>query len=198
MKRGIGLLAAAVLWGALCFPPAAVGQTAEKLDAVLAAEQVSFAQAALVVLPAAGILSQEAGADAAFAAAGDWLPRRAEMNAPIRMGELSYLVMRSFGFSGGILYALFPGPRYAYRAMAWRRLLPLKADPYRTLSGEDLLYIIGQVLAFTGDGELAPAPVPAGEAPSSGTSVRMEVEQGEGLSSGPEGLLPYKGEFEIE
>jgi hypothetical protein len=75
------------------------------------------------------------------------------MNGLIRMGELSYLVMKSFGLSGGFMYALFPGPRYAYRALAWRRILPGGADPARSLSGEELLYITGTVLTHTGRDE---------------------------------------------
>jgi hypothetical protein len=116
------------------------------------------------------------------------------------MGELSHLLMRSFGLSGGFLYALFPGPRYAYRALAWRRLLPPAADPGRTLNGEELLYIMGQVLSFTGEAEV-PADAPALEAipePDTGGQTGMTVEQGRGLSSGPEEIIPYKGEFEIE
>jgi hypothetical protein len=132
-------------------------QTADKLDAVLAAEQISCAQAAGIILPAAGLLSPDAGPDEAFARAREWLPRSAERDSPIGLGELSHLVMKAFGFSGGFMYALFPGPRYAYRAMAWRRLLPLRADPGRTLNGEELLYITGRVLTFAGDGELLPA-----------------------------------------
>jgi hypothetical protein len=51
------------------------------------------------------------------------------------------------------MYALFPGPRYAYRALAWRRLLPPAPDPGRFLSGEELLYTTGQALALAGDAE---------------------------------------------
>jgi hypothetical protein len=135
-----------------CYP--AFAQTAAYLDVVLETRQVTYAQAAAIILPAAGLLPPEAGPVAAFAQAQDWLPRRATPEAPIRMGELSFLIMRSFGLSGGFMYAIFPGPRYAYRALAWRRLLPLRADPYRTLDGEELLYITGQVLSYHGgDGE---------------------------------------------
>jgi hypothetical protein len=142
------------LCAALLLPAPAFAQTAAGLDALLEAEQVSFAQAAGLILPAAGLLEPEAGPEAAFERAREWFPRRAQIDAPIRMGELSHLVMKSFGLSGGFLYALFPGPRYAYRAMAWRRLLPLKPDPYRGVSGEELLYITGRVLSHTGEGEL--------------------------------------------
>jgi hypothetical protein len=130
----------------------AAAQTAGRMDAILDTERISFAQAASVILPAAGLLSPEAGEDEAFAAARQWLPRGAERDKPIKTGELSRLVMGSFTLSGGFMYALFPGSRYAYRALAWRRFLPPNADPYRTLSGEELFYIVGRVLSVTGDG----------------------------------------------
>jgi hypothetical protein len=122
-------------------------------------ERVSFAQAAALILPAAGLLAPDAGEEAAFAAARDWLPRRAERDIPIKMGELSHLVMRSFALSGGFMYAVFPGPRYAYRAMAWRRLLPPAPDPGRFLTGEELIHITGMVLSLVGDD---PAPEETG------------------------------------
>jgi hypothetical protein len=208
-KKTAPFLAAAVL-GALFLPVSAFAQTAEKLDAVLDAEQVSFVQAAAIVLPAAGLLPPEAGDDEAFAYARDWFPRRAERDIPIKMGELSHLVMRSFGLSGGLLYALFPGPRYAYRALAWRRLLPFNPDPARTVSGEELLHITGLALSLAGDAEPldeAPAEVPVSvevsapaevPEPETNEETGMTVEQGTGLSSGSEGVLPYKGEFEVE
>jgi hypothetical protein len=115
------------------------------------------------------------------------------MNGSISMGELSHLIVRSFGLSGGFMYGLFPGPRYAYRALVWRRFLPLNADPGRTVSGEELLYITGRVLSYAGDGELPPASA-AEETPD----TRLNVEQGQGLSSGPEELQPYTGEFEVD
>jgi hypothetical protein len=169
-----------ILLGALLLPAPASAQTAARLDAILDTERVSFAQAAVVILPAAGLLDPEAGDAEAFAAAGAWLPLRAEPDGPITMGELSRLVMGSFNLTGGFMYALFPGPRYAYRALAWRRLLPPNPDPARFLTGEELLYITGLVLALAGDG------VPD----------RLEAGQERGLSSGSEGILSYEGEFE--
>jgi hypothetical protein len=188
----------------------AFAQTAEMLDTVLAADKVSCAQAAGIILPAAGLLAPDAGPDEAFARAREWLPRRAERDGAITLGELSHLVMRAFGLSGGFMYALFPGPRYAYRAMAWRRLLPLRADPGRTVSGGELLYIAGRVLSAAGDGELL--PVVSGEQAEAGWEESAEqadeskrrsaagsgVAPGEGLSGGPEGLQRSLGEFELE
>ncbi|MDR2663208.1 MAG: hypothetical protein LBC31_09455 [Treponema sp.] len=125
----------------------AFGQTAERLDRVLAAEQVTYAQAAGIILPAAGLLPPEAPEAEAFDRARKWLPGGAEPDAPIRLGQLSYLAVESFGLSGGFMYALFPGRRYAYRALAWRRFLPLRSDPARTVTGGELLYITGRLLS---------------------------------------------------
>jgi hypothetical protein len=171
----------------ILLPIAAFAQTAGFLDEVLEAPQVTFGQAAKIVLPAAGLLDPEAGTEAAFTAARAAFPRWAAVDAPISLGELSHLVMRSFGLSGGFMYALFPGPRYAYRALAWRRFLPVRADPYRTVSGEELLYITGQALSHRGE-----------EAPAFALPEPLRAGQGQGLSSGSEGVLPYRGEFESE
>jgi hypothetical protein len=140
--------------GFLLLSAAAFAQTAIQMDALLDAPRVSFAQAAALVLPAAGLLPPDAGPQAAFEQARPWLPRAAAPDAPIRTGELSHLIMAAFGISGGFMYALFPGPRYAYRALAWRRLLPPGSDPARTLSGAELLYITGRALSLTGEEEV--------------------------------------------
>jgi hypothetical protein len=198
------------LWLAALLPVPAFAQTAERLDAVLDARRVSFAQAAAVILPAAGLLPPEAGEEEAFAMAREWFPRWADTDDFILMREVSYLVMRSFKLSGGFMYALFPGPRYAYRALAWRRLLPPGPDPGRFLTGEELLYITGRVLSLAGDAEAldaappAPPVVEAGPAavaepaPEEEEAKRLELEQGQGLSSGPDNVLPYRGDFEVE
>ncbi|MDR1248821.1 MAG: hypothetical protein LBK63_05905 [Treponema sp.] len=176
-----------MLWGTMLCAVPVFAQTAERLDAILDTERVSFAQAAVIVLPAAGLLAPDAGEAAAFAQARFYFPRRAEHDGPITMGELSRLVMQCFNLTGGFLYALFPGKRYAYRALAWRRLLPSNPDPGRFLTGEELLYIMGRVLSLAGEGQAAPE-----------TENRLEKGQGRGLSSGSEGILSYKGEFELE
>ncbi|MDR1932650.1 MAG: hypothetical protein LBQ57_07515 [Spirochaetales bacterium] len=123
-------------------------QTAEQMDAILDTSEVTYAMAAFVVLPAAGLLSEDSTPDAAFteALARSYLPANAEAAGIIRLGELSFLIMRAFDMKSGLLYALFPGPRYAYREMAYRKLIQGRNDPALTVSGERLLRIIGRVL----------------------------------------------------
>jgi hypothetical protein len=110
--------------------------------------------------------------------------------------------MVAFGLKGGLMYSLFPGPRYAYRELLYLKIIQGRADGGSAVSGERLLHIIAQALRYSGeDGRLdaallsAPRAVDAGEGTAEG---KPEVPAGEGLSAGPEGLLPYEGEFNLE
>lgn len=125
-------------------------QTAEFMDTLFAASEVTYAMAALVVLPAAGLISADSSPDAAFAEAQSrgWLPQNAEATRAIRLGELSFLIMQAFGMQSGFMYRAFPGPRYAYRELVYRRLLQGRTDSALTVSGERLLRIIGRVLDY--------------------------------------------------
>jgi hypothetical protein len=134
------------------------GQTAADMDALLDSGEITWAQACHFVLPAAGTLEEEpvsAGAGAAFAAALErgWLPRAAAADDPVRLGELSFLILQSFSFKKSLLCALFPGPRYAYRQLDYLGLIPGLRDPALKVSGERLLQILGRVLSYRGEEE---------------------------------------------
>jgi outer membrane protein OmpA-like peptidoglycan-associated protein len=74
--------------------------------------------------------------------------------------------MQSFSIPRSALYALFPGPRYAYRQLDYLGLLPGQRDPALTVSGERFLQILGRVLNYRGDGEPAPDTEQEPEAPA--------------------------------
>jgi hypothetical protein len=151
---------AALVLGILLLPgllPAQSAGLARDMDAALESEAVSWALAARFVLPAAGF-DLEGGAAAspeaaAFRAAAEqgWLPKGAKPEGEPTIGGLSFLVMRAFDLPGGLLYRLFPGPRYACRELAYRGLLQDQIDPSRKVSGFALLVLIGRLLDETGD-----------------------------------------------
>jgi outer membrane protein OmpA-like peptidoglycan-associated protein len=91
-----------------------------------------------------------------------WLPKGAAENSPVNLGGLSFLIMQSFSIKGSALFALFPGPRYAYRQLDYLDLIPGLRDPAMKVSGERLVQILGRVLEYRGEEE--PAPGAAGEA----------------------------------
>jgi outer membrane protein OmpA-like peptidoglycan-associated protein len=151
----------------LVLPPGGFlhGQTAADMDGLLDSREITWAQACRFVLPAAGALEEESayageGAGAAFAAARErgWLPKGAAAESPVKLGELSFLIMQSFSLKKSFLCALFPGPRYAYRQLDYLGLLPGLRDPALKVSGEQLLRILGRVLSYRGEAEEFPEP----------------------------------------
>ena len=121
-------------------------QTAEELDAALETQAISAAAAARFVLGSADLLPEElAGAEAQTAAyemakSRGWLTGAAD--GALSLEEAAFLVMSAFNIDGGVMYSLFPGPRYAYREMVYRRLIQGRADPAMSVSGPRLLRII--------------------------------------------------------
>jgi outer membrane protein OmpA-like peptidoglycan-associated protein len=128
-------------------------QTAEEIDALLENREVSYAQAVAFVLAAAELVQGDLQPETAFTLAAEkgWLPKKVSAgtgsrDAPIKLNELSFLVMKSFGLKGSFLYSLFPGPRYAYRELAYLQMLPEPGDPAMKVSGLHLMYTVEQVL----------------------------------------------------
>jgi outer membrane protein OmpA-like peptidoglycan-associated protein len=135
------------------FPAAFLpAQTAAEMDALLENRAASFAQAARFTLVTADILDERSAAGDAFVLARErgWLPKKAEADGPVRLGELCFLVMKAFNIKGSFLYALFPGPRYAFRELEYRALISGRRDPALKVSGEDLLRILEDAAAYRG------------------------------------------------
>jgi hypothetical protein len=126
---------------------------AQDMDAILESEAVTWAQAARFVLPAAGF--PDAAGLSSFQTALDrgWLPKDALPAGEATFGGLSFLVMKAFDLPGGIMYRVFPGPRYAYRELQYRGIIQGRQDSARRVSGFWLISLIGRTLELTGEGE---------------------------------------------
>ena len=122
-------------------------QVAAELETILESPVISCAQAARFVFASQGITHQ-----VAFDTAMErgWLPHNAAPDDPITLGSLSFLIMQAFDIKGGMMYAIVPGPRYAFRTMVSRSLIQGAADPAMTVSGERFLHILGNVLSTVG------------------------------------------------
>ncbi|MDR2158547.1 MAG: hypothetical protein LBP23_00600 [Treponema sp.] len=144
----------AVLPWLFLLPALLAAQTASDMDLLLDTEELSYGQAAWIVMEAAEVLvAGEQDRAEAFRTARrwGWLPRQARMEDPIPLRELSLLVMEAFRLRGGIMYSLFHTGRYAHRELVYRQFIQGRADPGRRVSGERLLRILGRVLSYTGE-----------------------------------------------
>jgi len=128
------------------------GQTAERIERLLEQKQVSYRDAALLVLEASGQIedAKQLSADDAFSFAmgRGWLPNGAEANTDAKLDGLSLLVIQAFDINGGALFSLFKNPHYAYRTMVYRGIIQGRADPQMSVSGELLLFTVNRALGI--------------------------------------------------
>jgi len=150
MKRKIyfSVLCVAVLGLAALSPLAA--QSNDILDSVVLDPEMLYKDGAYLVLTAAGVVPDTASPEDAVQAlrekSGEWKIKDFSPGEPITLGEYSYLIMRAFSVKGGFLYALFPGGRYAARELVFKEWIIGPTSPYRTVSGEEALDILGRAM----------------------------------------------------
>jgi hypothetical protein len=123
------------------------------MDALLESGAVTWAEAVRFVLPAAGVEVANVAEAFALAAALRWLPRNAAPERAVDLAGLSFLLMQAFNLSGGLLYSLFPGPRYAYRELVYRGIVRGPRDRAWKVSGPLLIALIGRTLDSGGTEE---------------------------------------------
>ncbi len=129
----------------------AAAQSNEIVDRLLDEKQAAFGDAAYLVLTAGGLIPEEAtGADAAAAVADRKLLPGRDPAAPITLGEICFLIMQTQGMGGGLLYTLFPGPRYAARELASLHLVRGSTHPSRDVSGEEVIRLLRTALERKG------------------------------------------------
>lgn len=128
------------------------GQDAAFIESVLEMERLDIGTASQLVLQGAEIIGEDAGAEEylEYIQKAGWRIRTDQPEKTVTLGDFSLLVMKSFDFSGGIMYTLFPVPRYAAREIAFRGFLRGSPDPTRVLTGNEALQILSAVLNSEG------------------------------------------------
>ena len=133
----------------VCLPAApASAQTADEIETLLATGAVTYGRAARFVLEAADVtVTADPGQAFQYAAGQNWLPKKASANDAARLDGIALLVMRSFDVKGGMFYSVTKNPHYAYRELAYKKVIFGWIDPAAAVSGDDLLYIVNRIIA---------------------------------------------------
>ena len=132
----------------------AVAQTEAKLfDDLRAAESVSYRQAALAALAAAGRadLGSMSSADTQTldSLVLDNIPLRSvDLEQSISTAQFAFLVMEAFPIPEGVMYRLFPSPRYALRDLRFYDILPNELEARDHLDGETALSLLSRTRAW--------------------------------------------------
>ena len=127
-----------------------VAQSNAFLDGFLSQETVTYGPAAYLVLAGSGQMAESEPVESALAVlqAKGWALEGRGPGDAVTLGEYADLLMRSFDITGGLMYRIAPGPRYATREMAYRKLIQGKARPGASVSGERAARILGRVLDY--------------------------------------------------
>ena len=134
-------------------PTAALhAQSNAVIDSILNQRTATYGDSVYMILSAAKIIPTSASVTAAMNAlyARAWISPPPRADQPITFGDFSYILMKSFDVSGGIMYAIFPGPRYAARQVVYRRWSPGDLSPYQHISGMQALYVLRTFLSSRG------------------------------------------------
>lgn len=123
------------------------GQSMERVDTFLEATLAPFDQSIYIILSTAELVPENATTLQAIDQAQKLFPRfrlPGDLRSPISAQVASYILMESFGITGGIMYQLFPGPWYAIREANHRGLFPGTRRAGQRLTPFDILYAVSR------------------------------------------------------
>ena len=117
------------------------------MDSVLEEKEVTYGSISYLLLVGTGVLGEDSSfQEAAEKMASEFPATEMSSNSSLTIGELSFMVMNAYRIKGGLMYRLFPGPRYAVRELRHKKILQGKTYSTMNISGERACRILGRVL----------------------------------------------------
>jgi len=123
------------------------------VDGLLEEEKATFEKSVYLILAASGQIDEEFSSAEALQliTPKEWHVKVKNPDDPIPLGTLAAIVMKAFDFKGGLLYTIFPGPRYALREIAFRGFVQGRVSPYMYVSGAEAATIVRKALVWKGE-----------------------------------------------
>lgn len=105
-----------------------------------------------MLLSANGLIPETETLQAAFDTSSSlgFLEESAQPETAVRIDRLSFMLMKSLGLQGGIMYRLFPGPRYAYKHLVYLGIVSESGGPFRLVAGDEVIRSLGYALELKG------------------------------------------------
>jgi len=131
-------------------PAGLSAQSNDVLDVFLNRSEADLGTSAYLVLAAMKDIDESSSIDEALA----WMNqsgkfekiKNPDAGQSISYGEFSYLIMETLNLKGGVMYRLFPGPRYAAREIAYRKWIVGKSIPGRILKPFEVINALITIL----------------------------------------------------
>lgn len=147
MKRNICIICTFCLITAGSF-----AQSAQIVDDILKSQEATFGHAAYLILTASDTISGDTDFKTActYMQEQAMIPSSVTAETKISFKEYAFLLMKAYGIKGGMLYRIYPCPRYAYRDLCFLSVIQGKTDPSQIISGSQMLQIIGRMDVLKG------------------------------------------------
>ena len=124
-------------------------QTAERIEQIGNEDQISAGSAAYLAAASAGLVNDDASPQQALEALVNLgFPSGIETSVPARLDQFAFMLMLAHNRPGGLMYSLFPGPRYAFRELEFQRIIRGGGVPRATLTGTRALRLVGRMLTL--------------------------------------------------
>jgi len=130
---------------------AAVSDDSE-VDSILGESGVTWGDAAWLVGRAAGGFDDSVSLTeaAAQAVAAGWGSPKLTPATVVDLATYSQLLVRALHLPAGVLYRWFPVPRYAYRELVFRRIVPGALAPDSPVSGQNAMFFLQTAQTWKG------------------------------------------------
>jgi len=142
---------AAAAFSAAGLPAQAVASDDGEIDALLAENAVTWGDAAWLVGRTTGGFDESVDLTqaAAKAVAAGWGSSTLTAATVVDLATYCQLLVRAFHFPTGVLYNWFPLPRYAYRELVFRRIVPGALAPDSPVSGQNAMLFLQSAQSWT-------------------------------------------------
>ncbi|OQY35642.1 MAG: hypothetical protein B6241_00170 [Spirochaetaceae bacterium 4572_59] len=125
-------------------------QSNEMMDQFFSNDQADLGTSTYLILASAGKIEESSSIEDALL----WLEKEDISNMMINLdagrdityGELAYLMMEVYSIKGGLMYSIFPGPRYAAREVAYRKWISGRSMPGRSLKPNEVVNALMQLI----------------------------------------------------
>ena len=138
MKKLISVFLCAATF---CFCAAA--QSSEKLTELIGTNKATYGQTAYLCEVYSGKIDESATYEQAFEALkqDNYASEKASADTQITLAELSFICANAADLKGGLFYTLFPSPRYAFRELKAKGIIPMNADPDSKVTGRNVIAV---------------------------------------------------------
>lgn len=125
-------------------------QSSEKLTQIISNEELSFSEAAYLCGVYSDAVNEMSSFQGAFVVLQEngLIGENYSADQKISVSQFAYLCAKSVNLKGGFFYTLFPSPRYAFKELQAKSIIPSAVDPSSVISGRNAIAVLNGCINY--------------------------------------------------